>query len=82
MAIGKAVSYAANQLAKKGIRLISGGAGQKTTQGMLGGAGKASKGGVESMGSMGTMPSRLGQISKTKPAKGEVETMKKIYKNK
>ena len=82
MAIGRAVSYGATQLGKKAIRLISGGAGQKTTQGMLGGAGKASKAGIETMGSMKTMPSPLGQISKTKPAKGEVETMKKIYKNK
>jgi len=82
MSIGKAVSYAATQLGKKGIRLISGGAGQKTTQGMLGGAGKVSKGGVESMGSMGTLPSRFGQIKKTPPAKGVVETPKSIYKKK
>ena len=82
MAIGKAVSYAATQLARKGMRLISGGAGQKTTQGMLGGAGQVSKGGVQSMGSMGTLPNKLGRIPKTPPAKGEVETMKKIYKKK
>lgn len=80
MAFGKALSYGANQLAKKGIRLIAGGANQKTTQGMLGGAG--SKAGVETMGSMKTLPSKLGQIPKIKPAKGEVETMKKIYKKK
>ncbi len=71
MAFGRALSYAA----RKGIRLISGGANQKTTQGMLGGAGKTSKAGVETMGSMGTMPSPLGRIPKTPPSKGRVETM-------
>lgn len=41
---------------QKGIRLIAGGANQKTTQGMIRGAGSTSKGGVETMGSMGTIP--------------------------
>ena len=62
------------------IRLIKGGANQKVTQGMIRGAGSTSKGGVETMGSMGTMPSKLGQIPKVKPAKGKVETMKTIYR--
>jgi hypothetical protein len=65
---------------QKGIRLITGGANQKTTQGMIRGAGSTSKGGVETMGSMGTMPSALGQIPKIKPSKGKVETMKTIYR--
>lgn len=39
-----------------GIRLIGGGRNQKTTQGMLQGAGSTSRGGVETMRSMGTMP--------------------------
>jgi len=71
MAFGRALSYAA----RKGIRLISGGANQKTTQGILRGAGTTSKAGVETMGSMGTLPSKLGRITKTPPAKGRVETM-------
>lgn len=41
---------------QQGIRLIKGGANQKTTQGMIRGAGSTSKGGVETMGSMGTIP--------------------------
>tara|TARA_R110002153_G_scaffold51017_3_gene143545 strand:+ start:5904 stop:6128 length:225 start_codon:yes stop_codon:yes gene_type:complete len=65
---------------QKGIRLLAGGANQKTTQGMLSGAGQVSKGGVQSMGSMGTIPNKLGQIPKIQPAKGKVETMKTIYK--
>lgn len=65
---------------QKGIRLLAGGANQKTTQGMIQGAGAISKGGVETMGSMGTIPSKLGQLPKIKPAKGKVETMKTIYR--
>lgn len=72
-----------NKLARFGmgpaIRLIKGGANQKTTKGMIPSGMTTSKGGVETMGSMGTMPSKLGQIPKIKPSKGKVETMKTIY---
>ena len=63
---------------QRGIRLLAGGANQKTTQGMIRGAGSTSRGGVETMGSMGTMPNKLGQLKNIKPAKGKVETMKSM----